>query len=75
MRYEFAERFDDGLTVLNLDPDHDGAWSALGFVYDKARDASDLVILDASEPSKRPVAGIEMPRRVPHGVHGSWIRD
>ena len=25
MRYEFAERFDDGLTVLNLDPDHDVA--------------------------------------------------
>jgi carotenoid cleavage dioxygenase len=48
---------------------------ALGFVYDKARDASDLVILDASEPSKRPVARIEMPRRVPHGFHGSWIRD
>ena len=48
---------------------------ALGFVYDKARDASDLVILDASDPSKRPVARIEMPRRVPHGFHGSWIRD
>ncbi len=47
---------------------------ALGFVYDKARDASDLVILDGTDPAKKPVATIHMPRRVPHGFHGSWIR-
>ena len=47
---------------------------ALGFVYDKARDASDLVILDASDMRKPPVATIALPRRVPHGFHGSWIR-
>ncbi len=47
---------------------------ALGFVYDKARDASDLVILDASDMRKPPLAAIHMPRRVPHGFHGSWIR-
>jgi carotenoid cleavage dioxygenase len=48
---------------------------ALGFVYDEANDSSDLVILDASDMSRRPVARIHMPRRVPHGFHGSWIRD
>jgi carotenoid cleavage dioxygenase len=47
---------------------------ALGFVYDKARDASDLVILDASDMAKAPLAKIHMPRRVPAGFHGSWIR-
>jgi carotenoid cleavage dioxygenase len=51
----------------------DGGW-VLGFVYDQARDASDLVILDASDMAKAPVATIAMPRRVPHGFHGSWIR-
>ena len=47
---------------------------ALGFVYDKARDASDLVILDASGMAQAPIATIHMPRRVPYGFHGSWIR-
>ncbi|MGH7292966.1 MAG: carotenoid oxygenase family protein, partial [Myxococcota bacterium] len=51
----------------------DGGY-VLGFVYDKARDNSDLVILDASDMAKAPVASIRMPRRVPHGFHGSWIR-
>jgi carotenoid cleavage dioxygenase-like enzyme len=52
----------------------DEGW-ALGFVYDQANDASDLAILDASDLSRPPVARIHMPRRVPHGFHGSWIRD
>jgi len=47
---------------------------ALGFVYDKGRDGSDLVILDASNPAAKPVATIALPQRVPHGFHGSWIR-
>jgi carotenoid cleavage dioxygenase len=47
---------------------------ALGFVYDRARDGSDLVILDASDLKAKPLATIALPRRVPHGFHGSWIR-
>jgi carotenoid cleavage dioxygenase len=47
---------------------------AIGFVYDKARDASDFVILDAGDMRKPPVASVALPRRVPHGFHGSWIR-
>jgi carotenoid cleavage dioxygenase len=46
----------------------------MGFVYDKARGASDLVILDASDLQKPPVATVALPRRVPHGFHGRWIR-
>jgi carotenoid cleavage dioxygenase len=52
----------------------DEGW-ALGFVYDAERDASDLVILDAGDPAAEAVARIHMPRRVPHGFHGSWLRD
>ena len=48
---------------------------AMGFVYDKAGDKSDLVILDATNPAADPVASIRLPRRVPHGFHGSWIPD
>jgi len=48
---------------------------AMGFVYDDSTDSTDLVILDASDPSKAPVARVHLPRRVPFGFHGSWIDD
>lgn len=47
----------------------------LTFVYDPARDASDLVVIDAQEFEKGPVARVHLPRRVPYGFHGSWIAD
>ena len=46
----------------------------MGFVYDSSKDSSDLVILDASNVSAKPVARIHLPQRVPFGFHGSWIR-
>jgi carotenoid cleavage dioxygenase len=45
----------------------------LSFVYDAGRDSSDLVVIDAQEVEKGPVARVHMPRRVPFGFHGSWI--
>jgi len=45
----------------------------LGYVYDAARDGSDLVILDASDFAAAPVATIKLPQRVPFGFHGNWI--
>jgi carotenoid cleavage dioxygenase len=45
----------------------------LGYVYDPARDGSDLVILDASDFAGEPVATIHLPQRVPYGFHGNWI--
>ena len=45
----------------------------LGYVYDPARDGSDLVIIDASDFSGKPVARIKLPQRVPYGFHGNWI--
>jgi carotenoid cleavage dioxygenase len=50
----------------------DEGW-LLGFVYDRARDASDLLILDAQKVEAKPVARIRLPKRVPQGFHGSWI--
>ncbi len=64
--FVFVERSDSAA--------EDDGW-AMGYVYDKANDSSDLVILDASDPAAEPVARVHLPRRVPHGFHGSWIRD
>jgi carotenoid cleavage dioxygenase len=52
----------------------DEGW-ILTFVYDESSDSSELVIIDASEFEKAPVARIVMPRRVPFGFHGSWLPD
>ncbi len=45
----------------------------LGYVYDPARNGSDLVILDASDFGGEPIARILLPQRVPYGFHGNWI--
>ena len=52
----------------------DDGW-VMTFVYDPARDRSDLVLLDATDFEKEPVARIHLPARVPFGFHGSWIPD
>lgn len=50
----------------------DDGW-LMGFVYDRARDVSDLVILDAQKIESKPVARIGLPARVPQGFHGNWM--
>ncbi len=45
----------------------------LTFVYDRATDTSDLVILDALRVERGPIAEIRMPRRVPYGFHAVWV--
>jgi carotenoid cleavage dioxygenase len=52
--------------------DESNGWY-MAYVYDAARDGSDLVILDASDFAGKPVARIQLPRRVPYGFHGNWI--
>jgi carotenoid cleavage dioxygenase len=50
----------------------DEGW-VLAYVYDAARNSSDLVVLDAQDFSARPRAVVELPQRVPMGFHGSWV--
>ncbi|MEV6171605.1 carotenoid oxygenase family protein [Streptomyces sp. NPDC051954] len=45
----------------------------LTIVSDLKADASELLVLDASD--LRTVAAVELPRRVPAGIHGHWIPD
>lgn len=50
----------------------DDGW-LLSYVYDRAADKSEVLILDARSPESGPVAQIQLPVRVPHGFHGSWV--
>jgi carotenoid cleavage dioxygenase len=45
----------------------------MGFVYDAARDTSDLVIVDAA--TLETMASVHLPVRVPNGFHGNWLPD
>ncbi|MDN3057542.1 carotenoid oxygenase family protein [Streptomyces sp. SRF1] len=47
----------------------------LTIVSDLRRDASELIVLDAHDIAGAPVATVELPHRVPAGIHGSWIPD
>ncbi|MBL1075732.1 carotenoid oxygenase family protein [Nocardia sp. 2] len=47
----------------------------LTLVSDAAARTSELLILDAHDLTAPPVAVVELPRRVPGGIHGSWIED
>lgn len=43
----------------------------MGFVYNRATDRSDLVLLDGQ--TLETVATVHLPARVPHGFHGNWV--
>ncbi|WHT21532.1 carotenoid oxygenase family protein [Crossiella sp. CA-258035] len=47
----------------------------LTVVSDLRRDNSELLVLDARDLGAAPVAVVELPHRVPSGIHGSWIPD
>jgi carotenoid cleavage oxygenase len=85
VKYDFArdasDRFDPGEGRSPGEPvfvraadgaGEDEGW-VLTVVYDAARDASDLVILDATSFGGPPVATVHLPARVPFGFHGSWV--
>jgi len=44
----------------------------LAVVYRGNEDRSDLVVLEAQDIAKGPIATAELPRRVPFGFHGNW---
>jgi carotenoid cleavage dioxygenase len=64
-----------GEPVFAAAGDAEGDGYVMTFVYDASRNKSDLVILDATDFEKEPVARIHLPTRVPAGFHGSWIPD
>jgi len=60
------------LFVPGGDAEGDG-W-VMTYVYDRATDRSDLVVLDALDVAKGPVARVRLPARVPLGFHATWVR-
>jgi carotenoid cleavage dioxygenase-like enzyme len=74
---DFGVRYVPGEPVFvprSLDADENDGW-VLALRYDRELDRSDLVILDANEFGGDPVAVVQLPRRVPCGLHGSWVAD
>jgi carotenoid cleavage dioxygenase len=71
-RYEHAGEWlfvpDDGETA-------EDAGFLLTYLYDAGRDASELVIVDATDVAAGPVARVALPQRVPYGFHATWVRD
>ena len=45
------------------------------FVYDEARDESDLVILDTSDFEGEPVATVALGQSLPPLFHGTWSEE
>lgn len=56
------------------DAAEDDGW-ILAYVYDRAKDKSDVVILHAQDFRAGPVATVHLPQRVPYGFHGNWVPD
>ena len=54
------------------DAGEDHGW-VLSVVYDEARDASDVIVVDATDFAAPPVATVHLRSRVPYGFHGSWV--
>jgi carotenoid cleavage dioxygenase len=61
----------EGVFVPRGDAEGDG-W-LVTFAYDRSRDGSDFVVLDAMDMAAGPVGRVPLPRRVPYGFHGWWI--
>ena len=75
--HRYGEHHVCGEAVFAPDPDgtaEDDGW-LLNFVYDRAADTSDFVILDARDLTADAVAVVHLPRRVPFGPHGNWLPD
>jgi len=45
------------------------------YVFDGAKDCSELVVYDAKTMSSTPVARVLLPQRVPHGFHCTWVTE
>ena len=52
--------------------DEGDGW-VLALTYDVVHDRSELVVLDAQEIEAPPCAVVKLPRRVPAGLHGTWL--
>jgi carotenoid cleavage dioxygenase-like enzyme len=52
----------------------DDGW-LITFVHDVPNATAELVIIDAQDFARGPVARVMLPQRVPYGFHGNWVSD
>ncbi len=64
---------DEPLFVPRLNSTIEDEGYILLFSYQRSTDSSSLIILDAQNVANAPIATMQMPRRVPHGLHGNWM--
>lgn len=62
---------DETLFVPGGDAEDEG-W-LMTFAFDRTTRRSEVLVLDASAVASGPVARVKLPRRVPHGFHGTWL--
>ncbi|MGZ6997280.1 MAG: carotenoid oxygenase family protein [Acidimicrobiia bacterium] len=55
------------------DGDADDAGYLMTYVYDDRTGRSQLVVVDATDVTRGPVARVTLPQRVPYGFHGTWV--
>lgn len=61
--------------VAAADARHEDEGWLLTLVNGRGSAGSELLILDATDLGRPPVAAVQLPRRVPTGFHGSWCPD
>ena len=73
--FKFAQwvEVDEAIFVAEEGADKEDQGCLMLFVYQPESDTSDFVILNAAKPRAKPVAVVKLERRVPHGLHGSWV--
>ncbi len=52
--------------------DADGGW-LVGFVHHALRNETDLIVLDAADLARPALVTVRIPRRIPRGLHTTWI--
>jgi carotenoid cleavage dioxygenase-like enzyme len=52
----------------------DDGW-LITFVHDVPAGKAELVVIDAQDLPRGPVARVLLPQRVPYGFHGNWVSD
>jgi len=67
----------NGISEPLFVPRHAAADEDDGYVlvvaYDRSRDTSEFLVLDARHITAEPLARVELPHRVPYGFHGNWV--
>ena len=74
-RFEAGERYRMNEGTFVADGEGDGEGWLLAYGWDRARGASDLMVFEALDMAKGPIAQVHLPVRVPYGFHGWWLPD